>query len=44
MVPASILQIHQKAVYILDREAAGELELADYYKWVYDHKPDWQKY
>ncbi len=44
MVPASILQIHQKAVFVLDREAAGELELANYYNWVYEHKPDWQKY
>jgi len=44
MVPASILQMHPKAVFVLDREAASELQLADYYAWVYDHKPDWQKY
>lgn len=44
MMPASVLQMHPRAVFVLDREAAGELELADYYAWVYEHKPDWQKY
>lgn len=44
MVPASILQMHSKAVVVLDKEAAAELKMADYYSWVYAHKPDWQKY
>lgn len=44
MVPASILQMHPRAVFILDPEAASELSLASYYKWVYANKPDWQKY
>ncbi len=44
MVPASALQMHPRAVVILDREAASGLERADYYQWVYEHKPDWQKY
>jgi glucosamine-6-phosphate deaminase len=44
MVPASALQMHPRAVVILDREAASELEKTDYYQWVYAHKPDWQKY
>lgn len=43
-VPGSVLQLHPRAVFILDREAASELERADYYSWVYEHKPDWQKY
>ncbi len=42
MVPASILQMHPRAVMLLDEEAASELTRADYYRWVYDHKPDWQ--
>jgi hypothetical protein len=44
MVPASILQLHQRAIVLLDEEAASELKKTDYYRWVYDHKPDWQKY
>jgi glucosamine-6-phosphate deaminase len=44
MVPASILQMHPRAVFILDEEAAGDLARAGYYRWVYDNKPDWQKY
>jgi len=42
MVPASILQLHPHAILILDEEAASELQRADYYRWVYDHKPAWQ--
>lgn len=44
MVPASVLQLHQRAVVILDEEAASHLKKADYYRWVFEHKPDWQKY
>ncbi len=43
-VPASILQMHQHAIVITDEEAASKLERADYYRWVYDNKPYWQKY
>ena len=44
MVPASVLQMHPRAVLVLDKDAAAELKMADYYTWVYEHKPDWQKY
>lgn len=44
MVPGSILQMHPRAVLVLDREAASQLKMADYYIWVNEHKPDWQKY
>jgi len=43
MVPASILQMHPRAIVILDEEAAADLRRTDYYCWVYDHKPAWQK-
>ncbi|HAR35520.1 MAG TPA: glucosamine-6-phosphate deaminase, partial [Acidobacteria bacterium] len=43
MVPASALQLHPRAIIILDREAASELKNLDYYQWVYEHKPEWQK-
>ncbi len=44
MVPGSVLQMHPRAILVLDKDAASELKMADYYTWVHDHKPDWQKY
>jgi len=43
MNPASALQLHPKVTVCLDEAAAAELKLKDYYRWVFDHKPDWQK-
>jgi len=43
MVPASVLQLHQRAILLLDEDAASELERADYYRFVDANKPDWQK-
>lgn len=42
-VPASILQMHPKATIVIDAEAASKLERAEYYKWVFDNRPVWQK-
>lgn len=42
--PASILQMHPVVKVCLDGEAASELTQADYYRWVYENKPSWQKY
>jgi glucosamine-6-phosphate deaminase len=42
-VPASILQMHRKCTLILDEPAAESLKRQDYYHWVYDHKPEWQR-
>ncbi|NOU35218.1 MAG: glucosamine-6-phosphate deaminase [Kiritimatiellaceae bacterium] len=44
MVPATILQFHRDARIILDEAAASKLKKADYYKWVYGNKPEWQCY
>lgn len=43
MNPASALQLHPRVTVFLDEEAAAELKLTDYYRWVYEQKPDWQK-
>lgn len=43
VVPASILQHHPAAKLFMDEPAASKLQQADYYRWVYDGKPDWQK-
>jgi glucosamine-6-phosphate deaminase len=44
MNPASILQMHPVAKALLDEPAASRLALGDYYRWVYAHKPDWQRF
>ncbi len=41
-LPASVLQLHPRTYVILDEAAASRLELGDYYRWVYEHKPAWQ--
>jgi len=43
MVPASILQMHRSAKILLDEDAAAQLFRRDYYKTVFDGKPDWQR-
>lgn len=42
MMPASVLQFHTQAHVFLDDAAASRLIRADYYRWVYKNKPDWQ--
>ena len=42
--PASILQMHPSVKVCLDKPAAAKLKRAEYYRWVYDNKPDWQKF
>jgi glucosamine-6-phosphate deaminase len=44
MNPASILQMHPVAKVCLDEAAASDLEKAAYYRWVYENKPDWQRF
>ncbi|MGC9942143.1 MAG: glucosamine-6-phosphate deaminase [Verrucomicrobiota bacterium] len=44
MTPASVLQLHADTKVFLDSAAATELRRADYYRWVYDHKPQWQQF
>ena len=41
--PASVLQLHPEVTVYLDEAAAGRLELADYYRYAYTHKPAWQR-
>jgi glucosamine-6-phosphate deaminase len=38
MVTASALQLHPDAIVVVDEEAGAELELKEYYKWVYKQK------
>jgi len=43
MNPASALQWHPKVTVFLDEASASELKMQEYYRWVYDQKPGWQK-
>ncbi|MEW6998194.1 glucosamine-6-phosphate deaminase [Colwelliaceae bacterium BS250] len=36
MCPASVLQMHENAVILLDKEAASELQNQEYYQWAND--------
>jgi glucosamine-6-phosphate deaminase len=42
-LPASALQMHPRVHIFLDEPAASGLQRKDYYRWVYTHKPDWQR-
>lgn len=44
MCPGSIIQMHPRVTVLLDEAAAGKLALEDYFKEVYAHKPDWQRW
>jgi glucosamine-6-phosphate deaminase len=44
MCPGSALQLHQFATVIIDEAAASKLRLADYYRYTWANKPDWQRY
>ena len=43
MNPASVLQMHPVAKCIVDEAAAAKLRRTDYYLWVYENKPEWQR-
>lgn len=42
-VPASVLQLHPKAHFFLDEASASKLSRIDYYRYVYENKPGWQR-
>ncbi|MBA4387367.1 MAG: glucosamine-6-phosphate deaminase [Verrucomicrobia bacterium] len=44
MAPASILQMHASTKLFIDEAAAANLERRNYYKYVYENKPNWQQY
>jgi glucosamine-6-phosphate deaminase len=44
MCPGSALQLHPDATVIVDEAAAGALALAEYYRYTYDHLPEWQRF
>jgi glucosamine-6-phosphate deaminase len=43
MNPASILQMHPVAKCLMDEAAAGNLRKREYYRYVWENKPEWQR-
>ncbi len=43
MISASALQLHARATVIVDEEAATNLAEKDYYRWIFDNEPEWDK-
>lgn len=44
LCPGSVLQLHPSATVVVDEAAASKLTLADYYRYVWENKPDWQQF
>jgi glucosamine-6-phosphate deaminase len=42
--PASALQLHPRAIVVLDEASAAALQYADHYRWVDRNKLDWQRF
>ena len=40
MITASALQLHRDVMFIIDREAAGQLKMLEYYEWIQAKMPD----
>ncbi|QKJ20132.1 glucosamine-6-phosphate deaminase [Microbacterium hominis] len=41
-LPGSAIQLHPHATVVVDEAAASRLEHADYYRYTFENKPEWQ--
>ncbi|MCX7591240.1 MAG: glucosamine-6-phosphate deaminase, partial [Kiritimatiellae bacterium] len=44
MISASALQLHPNCVVIVDEAAAYHLRGTDYYRWVFENEPEWERF
>lgn len=44
MISATALQLHPNCKVIVDEAAAEKLQGQDYYRWIFEHEPEWQVY
>ena len=44
MCPASALQLHPRATVVLDEFSSAALQFAEHYRWIDQHKLDWQQH
>jgi glucosamine-6-phosphate deaminase len=42
-VPGSVLQMHPRAHVLMDEAAGSRLARREYYRWVFENKPVWQR-
>ena len=42
-LPGSAIQLHPRATVVVDEAAASRLSHAEYYRYTFDNKPDWQR-
>lgn len=43
MVTASVMQLHPRTFVMIDEAAATQLQMADYYRFQWENKPEWEK-
>ncbi len=44
MVTASAIQLHANCTVVVDEAAAGRLQAKDYYRWIFENEPEWEKF
>jgi glucosamine-6-phosphate deaminase len=44
MISATALQLHPNCKVIADEEAASLLQGKDYYRWIFENEPEWQRF
>jgi glucosamine-6-phosphate deaminase len=43
MIPATAIHLHARSTVILDEAAAAELKNQEFYRYTWEHKPEWQR-
>ena len=44
MLSASALQLHPRCTVVIDEEAAVHLTQQEYYRWIFEHEPEWKPF
>jgi glucosamine-6-phosphate deaminase len=44
MISATALQLHPRCTVVVDEDAAGRLQAADYYRWIFANEPEWAEF
>jgi glucosamine-6-phosphate deaminase len=44
MISATALQLHPRCTVVVDEAAAGKLQAADYYRWIFANEPEWKEF
>jgi glucosamine-6-phosphate deaminase len=44
MISATALQLHARCTVVVDEAAAGKLQAADYYRWIFENEPEWEEF